>query len=223
MINHRSGVEIFRKEAKQIGSYYKGLTYAEKSSIPLITGNLDLIDEVGNPVDSYSIEVYCSEKYPYGFPLVFEVGGKLPINIDWHVFEQDGHCCIKAIPEEILLCSKGINLIHFIEKELKPYFFNQTFRRLNGYYVKERPHGIMASIEYFGEALMTKDIKLIIKMLDFISTRVEYKSTKKCICGSNRKYKKCHRRVFRNISLISNVVLNDLLTKIKAYSNLLSN
>jgi hypothetical protein len=196
------GIALFKQEARQIAEYSPELHYSESDiGLPIISGELLLTDEEGLFIDSYSIRIQPIPEYPYKFPHVFEVGGRIPNNIDWHVF-SDGHCCIKSPPEESLLCKKGITLIAFIEKQLKPYFFNQKYRELNGFFLHERSHGEKGNIEFFEDLLQTKDLKSIEKILFSICYEREPKSNSKCLCGNRRKFKKCHRRAYRKLKYI---------------------
>lgn len=180
-----------------------GLSIFHKEGVPGLKGTIELFDDNNSMIDSYSIEILATEKFPSTFPLVFEIEGKIPINYDWHVYETDGHCCIKSTPEEILACKKGITLSSFIEDEVKPYFFNQTFRRVNGYFYQERSHGLNGWIEYFEEVLKTADPKTIIECLRFISKNKKPNRSALCFCGSGIKYRKCHRGAYESLSKLS--------------------
>ncbi len=195
------GVEIFRAEAKVITSYFTDLIYTEDDNgMPQVRGMLKLNDELGNNIDAYDILIEYTLGYPFKFPLVFEFGGRIPKNIDWHVFPM-GHCCIKCPPEEILTCKKGITLKDFIESELRPYFFNQKHRELTGFFLHERSHGLKGKyIEFLKEVFKTDNLVEIADSLIFIRKREEPNRVSKCFCGRNEKYRKCHRETFRLLS-----------------------
>lgn len=197
------GKSIFKEEAKSINEYFAELNYEEDpQGSPAIVGELVLRNEGGTTIDKYSIKIVFGQGYPYQFPLVYEIGGRLPVNIDWHVF-PDGHCCIKAGPEEKLLCRRGITLSRFIKEQLIPYFFNQKYRELNGFFLNERPHGRLADLEFFLDHFKTQDVNLVLKLLMESQSVKEHKSNSKCLCGSNRKFKKCHRRAIRETRIFS--------------------
>lgn len=208
---------LFLSEAQEVLGFFPKLKLSESNGLPVLVGKLDLISDQGVIEDTYTIEIHPTEGYPFRFPLVYETGGRIPKNIDWHIFETDGHCCIKTIPEEILTCKEGITLTLFIRVEVVPYFFNQTFRRKRGYYLNERPHGDVGEIEFFKEVLDTNDILKVPKWLYFISKRNEPTRTeKKCFCGSGRMYRHCHRLAYRKLSSFSN---NELLFFAKRITN----
>jgi len=212
-----NGYDNFKNQIAEAIDYFPGLTSFAKDGVPGLTGELRLIDVDGNHVDIYTIEILATETFPSSFPFLFEVGGKIPKNYDWHVYETDGHCCLKTAPEEILACKKGITLNSFIEEEVKPYLFNQTFRRLNGYFYQERSHGFLGSVEYFQEVFKTENLNLIKNGLLFISRRKTPSRTAMCFCGSGKKYRKCHRGAFKKLSVLSDDDFNTILFQLQIY------
>lgn len=206
-----NGKTIFKKEAQNIKEHFAELNYEEDSQgSPSIVGDIVLKDKDGTTIDKYSIKIVFDEGYPYRFPLVYETRGRLPVNVDWHVF-PDGHCCIKALPEEKLLCKRGISLPWFIKEQLVPYFFNQKYREQHGFFLHERSHGQLAAIEFFKDHFRTQDINLVLLLLKEVKNLKERKSNSKCLCGSMRKFKKCHRRSIREARVFSREEINSYI------------
>ncbi|RYX87682.1 hypothetical protein EON73_00920, partial [bacterium] len=174
---------LFKKEALALADLYPDLLLQPDGDTPALSGLIYLPGEEGEICDTYQIRIVPTNEYPNRFPLLFETGGKIPINFDWHVFETDGHCCILTLPEELLICKNEITLLDYIEKQVKPYLFNQTFRRLHGYFLKERSHGITGWIEYFSELFQTTNILKIVSWLRFILKGQEPNRVQLCFCG----------------------------------------
>lgn len=191
------GISLFRAEAIQISDAFPSLSFLEQDGKPIVVGELELRVAEGVNHGSYFIEIHGVEEYPYRFPFVFETGGRIPRNIDWHIFERDGHCCLKNQPEEVLACQAGINLVGFIEKEVTPYFFNQLFREKHGYFLHERSHGLLGELEFFIELFRTTDLLKLYESMLFVSRRREPSRTEDCFCGSSEKYRRCHRDAYR--------------------------
>ncbi len=208
-------MDLFVSELDEIVSHYPGLKIVKNELEVFLSGEIDIYDEDNCFLDSYKVEIYPSANYPFKFPIVFEVASKIPKNVDWHIYEDKGNCCIKVMPEETIICSDGITLKQFIEQQLKPYLFNQTFRRENGYFINERSHGIKGSIEYFGDVLATSDIKKIEYLLGYILFKDEPNRVANCFCGSGKKYRKCHRESYK---LFSKIERDDLLSYLYAIS-----
>lgn len=194
-----SGSTLFEKEAVNISDVYPGLALIERPGKWIVAGKLILIDNEGVVQDNYAIEIQSVPDYPLKFPLVFETGGRIPRNIDWHIFETDGHCCLKNQPEEILICRRGIDLESFIEREVKPYFFNQAYREKYGFYLQERSHGLLGQLEFFFDLFRTKDLLKLYKFMTFVRKRSEPTRSADCFCGSGEKYRRCHREAYRTM------------------------
>lgn len=203
------GIQLFKSEAKLIQAHFPDLFYSEdEEGVPCVQGKLVLLDKHGAYIDHYEIRIVPTKFYPTRFPHVFEIGGRIPINFDWHVFEQDGHCCIKSLPEEILICKSRINLLTFIQDEVIPYFFNQKFRDIHGYFLKERSHGDEGPIEFFKEKFKTKNLGIILKGLALIREQKLPNRVAKCFCNSGLKYRNCHREALKELSKFNNIELD---------------
>lgn len=207
-----AGLELFKSEARQIKNTFHSLSFIEAQGI--VAGELILADKMGIELDKYLIEIHPVSEYPQEFPRVFEVGGRIPRNIDWHVFESDGHCCLMAQPDQILVCKEGITLATFIENQVKPYFFNQLHREMHGYFLKERSHGLQGELEFFFDLFRTKDLGLIYRLMAFVAKRKEPGRTEQCFCGSKQKYRRCHRDSYRVVSKFTDVEIHHFIKRI---------
>ncbi|PKK36814.1 hypothetical protein BWI96_10615 [Siphonobacter sp. SORGH_AS_0500] len=192
------GAKEFIEEAQSLVDQNPCLFIAkDEHGLPSLCGELLLDDEEGIPFDSYHVKIEFVSNYPFEFPKVFETGNRIPKNIDWHIFESDGHCCIKSMPEESLLCKRGITLEWFIKTQVKPYFYNQKYREIHGFFLKERSHGINGNNEFFKEIFRTENLQTIAKGLIYIKTRQKPNRVDACFCGSKLKFRKCHRDTYR--------------------------
>src|SRR5690554_1899486 len=133
--------EKFIADSQEVLVQFPGLEFvAPENAPPLLTGFIELNDVDGSIYDRYQISVVAPENPNMWFPSVFENDGRLPHNNDWHVF-MGGRCCIKSVPEQIVLCRKGFSLLQFMSEQVLPYFHAQAFREQHGYYLHERSHG----------------------------------------------------------------------------------
>lgn len=203
-----NSIETFTLEARELKlDFFEFSLIEDEGLTPYIIGDLHLHDKEGKYLDTYNIRIEIKEDYPKSLPVVYETSRRIPINIDWHVF-PDGHCCIVTPPEEFLICKKRISLEQFIIKYLLPYFHNQLFREIEGYFLNERSHGHKGIKEFFFDIFNTKKSENISDWLFFIAKGKEPDRTADCFCGSKKKYRKCHREAFRELSLLS---IKDLL------------
>lgn len=198
------GYKIFEEQATDVIEKYKDLSFKIEQGIPCVFGSINLLDEDGSIENTYQIEIKAVIDYPFCFPLLFETGGRIPKNVDWHIFEKTGNCCITSPPEEFIICNSGLNLLQFIDNQVVNYFYSQIFRNQNGYFLKERSHGSKGWIEFFEETFMTKNIFNIEFGLMQILEGNKIDRVSKCFCGSGKKYRKCHKKSYDILSKLTN-------------------
>lgn len=199
--------ERFIAESEEVLVHFPGLELiGPENEPPHLTGLIELRDVGGITYDQYKVRIVASDDSDTWFPSVFEIDGRLPYNNDWHVFE-DGGCCIKSVPEQIVICRKGISLLQFMSEQTLPYFHAQAFREQHGYYLHERSHGELGNIEYIEDVLKTQNRKAMVQQLMFILLGKEPNRSNKCFCGSRNLYRHCHREAYRDLSLLSEELL----------------
>lgn len=181
----------------------------------VLKGTLAVVDKDGKYWEDYGIEIQATEKFPYEFPLLFETSGKIPKIADWHVYEDTLSCCVKVKPEEILRCKKGITVTDYIREEVMPYLFNQTHRRVEGYYANgEYGHGILGIYEFYADILNTgNDIQRTIQLMLFVARHERPVRTSYCFCGKQIKFRHCHLEAFDKLKQIGDETL-----QVHAYS-----
>jgi hypothetical protein len=112
--------------------------------------------------------------------------------------------------------------MEYIREEVMPYLFNQTHRRVEGYYVNgEYAHGIRGIYEYYAGILKTgtDDIKRTLQLMDYIASHERPLRTSLCFCGKNVKFRHCHRGAFDKLKGIGdNMVRNHAYNIAKAAS-----
>jgi hypothetical protein len=175
----------------------------------ILKGILKVIDEEGIYWDEYEVEIHATDHFPAQFPALYETGGKIPRIGDWHVNEDTFSCCTTVTPEEILRCQRGINLTVYIAEYVMPYLFNQTHRRIEGYYVNgEYAHGAWGLLQYYGELLGSESSpRLTVDLLRYIAQFEPPLRTCLCFCGSKRKYRHCHRNAYQLLKSLGSQVL----------------
>jgi hypothetical protein len=201
--------EIFVEQLAEAERIYPKLKRKLTNGGYVLAGQLDIVDSNGKLWDSYQIEIRYEEGFPYRFPSLYETNDKIPKIGDWHIYEDTLSCCVKVKPAEIIRCVNGITITEYIKEEVLPYFFNQTHRRLEGYYVNgEYGHGLAGIYQFYSEELRTgKDIQRTLRLMHFIATHHRPDRTSKCFCGSGLKFRNCHREIFDRLKLIGEQVL----------------
>jgi len=195
------GYEQFVSQLDEAIASFPSLSKATLEGAIILKGILPVIDKEGKHWEDYDIEIHCSKNFPYEFPLLFETSGKIPKIADWHVYEDSLTCCVKVHPEELLRCKKGITVKEYISDEVLPYLFNQTHRRVEGYYINgEYSHGSLGVYEYYANMLNTDtNIKLTLQLMNFIADHERPSRTSMCFCEKRIKFRHCHKGSFDKI------------------------
>lgn len=209
------GFFSFNEEASSLHSQFPNLKLGQtEDGVPTLIGELTLRDEKGEQIDTYQIRIVCSPNYPQSFPHVFEINKRIPLNIDWHVY-LDGHACLCTWPEEVIYCKEGITLESFLYNHVVPYFFNQKYREMHGFFQQERAHGNKGNIDFFKEKFRTENLRSIINWLEYIKSNPEPCRTNECFCGSGKKFRKCHRDEFREFKELPAQLTDQFIQLIK--------
>ena len=202
--------EQFEKDIELVSSLFPLLKIISEKGEKILKGELEIIDNTGKCWEIYSVEIKASSAYPKRFPKLFEVGNAFPKIVDWHIYENDDSCCVDVIPNEILICKNRFSVIEFITQFAIPYFANQKFRELEGYYLYgEYPHGIFGRIEFYQSKLKAKSPQELIQMFDLIIKGYNPNRRTYCPFCKKVKFRKCHRNAFVELKAIENILYID--------------
>jgi len=166
--------------------------------------------------DCYEVVVDLS-KYPTLFPIVYEVGERIPQKMDRHKYSNSDACCFTTFAKaQILLKTKISTLLTFIKEIVIPYFKSNSFFELNGYYTNSTySHGLNGVIEGYKDILHLPVNANEFLISNIIQDRLKGKvlSIKdKCFCGSGLSLKRCcnghHDTAYRNFKKIDKVLLH---------------
>lgn len=207
--------KYFQKELPIVLEKYPNLVLKNNGENVYLKGILDISDENGDVVGNFSVEIHSTEKFPYRFPKLYEVGGDIPIHADWHKY-NDNSCCLTVEPDEIIICKNGISIINFIENIAVPYFANQLYRKIEGKYLNEYPHGINGYRVFYSTLFKDDKVSFWLDCVKRTFSSVKTMRNDKCYCNSGLKYKNCHLPVEDKLKILGkNKVLNDIEIIIK--------
>lgn len=202
--------ERFEKDIEDVPAIFSGLLIVEYGDEKFLKGELSIVDANGKEWAKYQIEIKGSDRYPYSFPILFETAGAFPHNADWHVYEDNFSCCIDYPTNAIILCKNGLHVSDYIKNFAIPYFANQTFRIVEGYYrYGEYSHGIFGKIEYYQSKLKAKNPQELLKMLHLILNNYNPKRTSLCPFCRKVKFRHCHKEAFRDLQNAKDYVFQD--------------
>lgn len=209
---------LFKAQLNDVVHHFPKLKIIFGGDEYYLKGILDIPNDDGEIVGSFMIEVHMSKGFPYSFPKLFETGGDIPNDADWHKYDDES-CCITVPPDEMILCRNGITVLEFIQTYAIPYFANQCHRFITGKYKNgEYSHGITGIKQFYSTLLKTSNILLWVRYYEhvFINKPIQITRNEKCFCGSKEKFKNCHGKIFQKLkSLGKTIVAQHLLIILK--------
>lgn len=168
--------------------------------------------------DSYDIKVVIG-KFPQEFPLVYEIGERIPLKIDRHVYPGSGICCLTTAAKEYVLLKTKVKTLHdFFSLIVVPYFQNNSFFELNKQYkAGEYSHGVPGIIEGYMDILNIGEKNLIPNILEDRISGQLITNKNQCYCGSTLTLKECknglHKRSYEEFKLLDLGLLKSDLYK----------
>ena len=216
---------------KQIRKLYPSLKYITENGKNCLKGSLNfracynnsneefIIDPSEKMIisdtyidDKYDIEIEFLRGFPKQFPLVKEVGGRiqqiaekysLKDVTDLHINKnQNNAICLCPQPAEKLKYPDEIDLVHFMNNLVVPFFYGLSYYNKSGSWPwNEYPHGDLGIFEFYGENKEKNDLSLAKRCYECLTEQYEKYITNKnvvkghspCICGSKEKFRKCHK------------------------------
>lgn len=215
-----------KSQIYEVLNYYQSLKYDSDSNS--IYGDLAVCKN-----DIYEIRIDIRD-FPDAFPFVCETGERIPQCADRHIYSNTKTCCFTTSANaQILLKTKIKTLLDFIKEIVIPYFLNNSFYEINGFYADSTySHGIDGIIEGYMEILqLSKDTNdyLIAQILMRRFKGENLNIRDKCYCESGTTLKKCqkgkHDIAYRRFKLIEMELLINDYNKImqEKFPELLSN
>jgi hypothetical protein len=186
--------QLFTQEISIVLKNYPFLAIKRKNGKDYLKGILDISDVNENIVGSFSVEIHSTEKFPYRFPKVYEVGGDIPNSPEWHKY-KDNSCCLTVEQDEIIICQHGLSIVKFIKNMVIPYFANQLYRKREGKYLNEYPHGLAGIKVYYESLYKSSDYSAWYKCCYSAFKKRKIGRNDDCYCNSGQKFKRCHLQV----------------------------
>jgi hypothetical protein len=155
------------------------------------------IEEDGETIDRYLIEIQFPEDYASSPPILREIGGRIPWNADRHV-DVTGDAC-PMVPEEWLLQPDCDSIGSFLSGPVRNFFIGQSLvEQGKPWPFGERGHGIPGLYQAYGELIGNSDPATIQRYLDLLS-REPIRRHWDCPCGSGKRLRDCHLEFVRTL------------------------
>lgn len=208
-----------------------------KKQIEEVLGNFPTLhhDEVSNSLngelfisvsDSYDVRMELNG-YPKHFPIVYEVGERIPKEVYRHIYSDTGSCCLTTRAKaEILLKTMITSLNLFIKDIVVPYFQNNSYYEINKRYkTDEYSHNELGVVEGYRDILQINNDRNIARLILYHAQgKKKLRLHDTCYCGSGLSFKHCNHgkhfdlyKIFRKITI--ETLQNDFLIFKKLNSN----
>ncbi|MCK4344833.1 MAG: SEC-C domain-containing protein [Bacteroidales bacterium] len=182
------------KQYKEIEKVFPKLKLVKGNSFFSIQGTIEIIDKERTFWDSFDVDIKL-KNFPSSFPQLFETSNKIPKVADRHIYTDTGACCVCGYPQMILATKRSnFTIKHYIDEYVIPCFANQIYFEKTGKWKNgEYSHGDKGIVEAYLDLLkLNNEKELLVIIQDYLLKKYNIVGRNdKCICGSNRKYKKC--------------------------------
>lgn len=171
---------------------YRGLRYPQwEKARWCVDAVIEIDGEDGERWGAFDVRVILPRSYPIGLPALFEVGGRIKQDANWHI-NEDGSCCTGPYAAEMSKYGGRAVLLDWLDGSAHPFLANHLYKeRFGRYRSGEYSHGIPGIVEYYQE-LWPTDLPGIIHRLRQVVKLEHLSSSSPCFCGSGLRYAKCH-------------------------------
>jgi len=143
-------------------------------------------DHEDGPVieDVYDLAITVSEWYPDDLPAIEETGGRIPRDLDRHVF-PDGSLCLGSPLRLHEIALSTPELTDYAEKALVPYLYAISSWEDTGerFPFGELDHGADGVLDDFGQVLGLDDPKRVGNALQLLGIKRRKANKRLCPCG----------------------------------------
>jgi hypothetical protein len=214
---HQAAPGAFEMLRAQLRQYNPTLHASIRDGAVIVSGTYPIIDQ-GVVIDRYSLEIRLPDDYPSSPPLVWETAGRIPREIDRHIYPASQSLCV-GYPVELWVRLRGdFSLVGFLERAVRPYLIgNSLVEEGRDWPFGQSSHGNLGALEFYRRRLDTDDPAALGRfLLDLMAGKV--RGHWNCPCGSGKPIRKCHSEQVRELQAIPPAVI---LPSVKAMIGLL--
>lgn len=171
----------------------------------VVTGTLALYDN-GVAFDRYSLDIRLPKDYPASLATVYETGGRIPREMDRHVYPSGALCL--GVTEELWLTLKGdFSLGTLLDIPIRNFLIgNGHIEEGLPWPAGDRSHGAKGVLEFYQEYLGIHDERKLVRFLYAILLD-KHRGHWPCPCGSGLILRKCHMDAVRKLNLLPKALI----------------
>ena len=188
---HLADPDSYAKMKAEVEAAYPDLRFSIRDGCVLLRGSFP-IKENQDVLDRYVIEVRVPQDFSKRLPVVREIGGRIPWDVDRHV-DGNGEACLFVPDERWKHFPAGGNLRDFLDGPVRSFLIGQSVLDHTGMWpFGQRSHGDAGILEAYAEMFnISPDRETVMAFLGLLSRR-EIKGHWLCPCGKGKILRKCH-------------------------------
>lgn len=188
---------LYAETQAETTSVYPHLHFFIQRRVVFVAGSFPLIHD-NIEIDRYQIEIELPDNYPGGIPRVREIGRRIPITADRHMY-NDGTACLFVIEDWLITNPNGTNLLTFLNGPVRNFFIGQSLVEAGEEWpFGQRSHGIEGILECYAELVGSDSLRVAYKYLEILSKK-KIKGHWWCPCGSGSKIRDCHKQIIEDM------------------------
>ncbi|WP_374163801.1 hypothetical protein [Arcticibacter sp. MXS-1] len=186
----------------------KLLLISREGAPPCFQGEIDICDVKGVYWDTFNIKILAPVNYPFGVPLINEIGLRIERIADRHI-SNNGYCCVAVNHVLLHHAANRLTIADFTEQYIYPYFANQLYFDQNGRFAdQEYLHGFQGIQQFYKETLNSKNLQTSIKLLEYVLEKKSPPRNSHCFCEGGKKFKNCHLFALEYLGKVDVLQLN---------------
>jgi hypothetical protein len=190
-------VSLSIDDVQEFLSAYPRMALRPVGTVASFEGNFDFTAAPsGGPVvtDRYVLRIVVPE-YPAALPQVFETAGRIPRNIDDHVYPQTGSLCLGSYLRLRVKIGAKLNILRFADECVVPFLYATTRRQTDGSFVfGELPHGTQGLFQDYQDIFGVSDEGGVLATLRILAAKPSAADRHPCPCGCGRRHALCQFR-----------------------------
>jgi hypothetical protein len=161
---------------------------------------LNIVDgPYGNVQDEFLIKIVIPKSFPKEIPTIYELEGRFPKTIDYHVFEDDFSLCLGSPMSLMKRINEDPTLDGYIHNCVVPYFYAIALKQQGRkeFVFGELYHGLLGILQDYIEVFELQNIKQVIQLLSILSQKANKGNKMICPCGCSRIVSRCsmHKKI----------------------------
>lgn len=155
-------------------------------------------DFEGGPVieDTYHLRIEVPPAFPDAAPHVYELGARIPRDLDHHVFPLSGRLCLGSTLRLRAIARDANGLAPFGQLAIVPYLYAASFRERTGgpFPFGELAHGRAGLLDDYAQMLGLEQPEQVAQALALGAMRKRLANKYPCPCGCGRRLGVCPYR-----------------------------